>query len=130
MTLAVAHETSIVIIDPDKVWLDSSWTYLSKLGYKPRCFLDVESAIRGNPFEPQTLVIASYDSFRKGGNSVRRMRLTDKTTPKIILLLDSMSPSLIRSCFKAGASDCLLRPSDQRGLANLVESWVSLPVSR
>jgi hypothetical protein len=58
--MTVRRDSAVVISDPDKEWLDSSSAYLSALGYKPRCLLDVESAIQGIPFDRQTLVVASH----------------------------------------------------------------------
>jgi len=130
MTYEIVAGVSIVLIDTDPHWLTSSSVYLEGLGYTFRCFNDFASATRGTVINNQTLVIASYRCFREIGFSLRQLTIAAGNRPRLILLLDSQSPSLIRNCFKAGAYDCLLKPPSSKGLANLLQSTLNLPAIR
>ena len=120
MSTSILNDTWVVMIDPDKRWLRLSSEYLSRLGYRLRCFPDIDSACGATAINGETIVVASYRSFRSEGLSLSRIRSANGAKAKVILLLDVKRPSMIRDCFRAGAYDCVVKPSDCAELATIL----------
>ena len=114
----------VVIIDPNRAWQEALVGHLAAAGYASRCFVAGEAALRFIESHPNAFVVADYKSVRKMGVDLKRLCHGRGTRSKVILLIESRNPSLVRDCFRAGAFDCLVKPRDKQGLATFMESTV------
>jgi DNA-binding NtrC family response regulator len=120
----------IVVVDGNETWRELSVSTLRAEGYEIKSFNDHEQALKYLRFHESDLLLADYNWMKSNRAKWEKFIREGSWHGRLLLLLTSHNPSLVRECFKLGAYDCVLKPRNVHKLSNLVQTAMQRSVSQ